>query len=72
MPIIVAAGTDDLEAWIEVNINYNVFTGVCILLGFGLMIWKLPETEVSKNWDRNKEERLQPGSPHNVGKRPPL
>ncbi|MDQ8197852.1 hypothetical protein QEH56_06825 [Pelagicoccus enzymogenes] len=71
-PIIVAAVTDDLEMWIERNINYSVFTFLCLILGLGLFFWRGPETEVAKNYERNKKKKVQPGSPHNAGKRPPL
>lgn len=60
IPIIVAISDDRLESWIEKNVNYTVFTFLCILLGVGFMLWKLPQLEVSKRYeDRNKQRSNQ-------------
>ncbi|MBC2606328.1 hypothetical protein [Pelagicoccus albus] len=65
IPIIVAATTEGMEKWIDENLNYTVFTFLCILIGVGLMLWKVPKMKVAKSLSRTNEKKVQPVSPYN-------
>ena len=62
IPIIVAETTEGMEIWIDENLNYTVFTFLCILIGVGLMLWKVPKMTVAKSLLRTKEKKVQSGS----------